>query len=101
MTTLQNLDLRPEVLAGIAWLDENGPEDWIDKVNLLDLNMYRFDYCLLAQLSNGGQWQDGLDEFGLSHGTAYRLGFNDDRIISPKNLTDEWKRAIKHLRGEE
>jgi hypothetical protein len=39
-----------QIERGIAVLDQHGPKDWRDRINVDKLNMLNGDYCVLGQL---------------------------------------------------
>lgn len=78
------------VNAGIKLLDESGPSNWRDLVDLNTLRLEACDVCVLGQVF--GSFDDGLDNLDLTHSTSKRYGFNTD--YSMLELTKAWKDAL-------
>lgn len=100
--------LETRVMAGVAWLDENGPAEWWDRVDLFTLNIDSPFDCVLGQV-----FAADADTVGYSTGYIYavrtfpemldagpRFGFIGLSHIADEELTKVWLRVI-HARREE
>jgi hypothetical protein len=82
------------VAAGAALLDERGPDDWRDKIDLDTLDVFSFTDCVLGQLY--GRYNSGKDALDIWEGMSY--GFDDSKGHHVK-LTAAWKRYLtRHAR---
>lgn len=81
--------LQERVQAGIAVLDELGPENWRELVDLNTLDMTSESMCILGQLY--GEYTEGKYALSILAGSDY--GF-DDRELGYPELVAEWKRVL-------
>lgn len=56
------------VTAGAEWLNENGPAEWWDRVNIKTLRTEDAEICVLGQV-----FQAAADECGVANGYSYAL----------------------------
>lgn len=83
-------DYTTVVTKGLDVLDAHfGGRSWTKKIDLDDLDLGSCGVCVLGQLF--GDYQDGLNELGLSGGYSY--GF-DTSSGSFRELTAAWKEAL-------
>jgi hypothetical protein len=64
-------EIKCYVDAGIALLDEKGPKDWRDKLDLSTLDVVDPQKCILKQIY--GRYGIGCDVLGILH--SYQYGF--------------------------
>lgn len=94
------------VLNGIDWLNDNGPAEWWDLVDLFQLNLDDGWDCVLGQV-----FAAKADETGIICGYNYvlwtfpevandpiRKGFCP--VDDPRPLENEWRAAIEKIRTE-
>lgn len=87
--------VRPEVVAGIELLDEMGPADWRDTIDVKRLNIELADRCVLGQLYGsylGGLRALGFCGLGTMNSSAY--GFSTNISADYPRLNREWKLAL-------
>lgn len=90
------MNLKVVVRQGIKLLDECGPADWRDRIDLGKLDMRRPSSCILGQLYD--DFYEGLDQLNIRI-EADSHGFNaswSEEWYGPvmAQLTEEWKRQI-------
>lgn len=74
--------------AGIALLDERGPEGWDDKINLATLNIANARDCVLGQVY--GRYGAGCNALDIGLGLEY--GFWS--FLGMTSLTEVWREKI-------
>lgn len=86
-------DPAERVALGIEFLDREGPDGWINKLDLDRLDVASVDDCPLGQLY--GSYYRGVDElFGPGqYDSASPYGFNMSEMPAPE-ITAEWLRQI-------
>lgn len=97
------------VAAGAEWLNENGPAEWWDRVNLKRLSVEDPITCVLGQV-----FQANADEVCLNNGYIYALdeffdwetysdvhdmGFSCVELWDYAELDREWRAVIKDIRN--
>ena len=89
------------VAAGIAWMDDNAPEDWRSRIDLDRLDINDFYTCVLGQVfDNFDDRMSGYDyavytRMNGSHEKAKNLGFSPEiGGLTTRTLTTAWKRAL-------
>src|SRR6478735_12553958 len=78
------------VNAGIKLLDESGPSNWRDLVDVNTLRLESCEVCVLGQVF--GSFEDGLNNLDLTQSTSKDYGFNTN--YSMQELTKAWKDAL-------
>lgn len=118
-------DMRARVRVGIELLDDRGPKDWRDRIDLSILDLLHYTTCILGQvyaadaqrlnsiprandpvspyLATG--YDVGIDQLGLSRHDTYLCGFtnddpdNDDVSLNEaegyRDLTEAWREALR------
>lgn len=81
-----------QVKAGIALLDEHGPEDWRERVNLETLSFPSLRLCPLGQVYR--DFTLGVAALKLDKDAQWASGFVARNDKYPY-LTREWKRQLK------
>jgi hypothetical protein len=96
------MSYRDQIAEGMRLLDENGPENWREKVNIEKLDMGEPELqggcgCILAQLY--GDYVTGRQALGIRRGGGTPYGFDcsydDEKGLVYGPLTEEWKEALK------
>lgn len=103
-------DFEIRVNAGIEWLNEHGPTEWWDLIDLTTLDLNSPARCVLGQV-----FAADCDTYGYNNGYEYifnkyvnddgdlrmvdfwHLGFSD---VTPRDyelLTEQWARDIESL----
>ena len=92
-TTAQN---EARVKRGMEWLDKKrGEKDWACGIDLEDLQISSYSYCILGQLYDG--FGDGCEKLKIQDFGSFTvsLGFmigEEDYNWNP--LNDEWKKQL-------
>ena len=93
------------VKRGADLLDEQLP-DWYKRIDTAELQMERYDRCILGQTfkdwlspEGGGSYLRGLRALGIQEGSGHRYGFDldhahDEDDSSYGTLARYWSRAI-------
>lgn len=86
------IDYAATAAAGAAFLDENGPADWRDRVDPLTLNLESSNECVLGQVysvfGGGGFWH-ARNKFSWNDHDTVALGFD----VSSADL-NEFHRSV-------
>lgn len=97
-------DVATRVAKGVALLDEQAP-GWLERINLLSLEISSSDLCVLGQVY--GNFHDGCDALGLcaEFDADAVYGFNcsadaetDDQLEDFRILNKEWRRVLTVLK---
>lgn len=94
---------------GVEWLNENGPSEWWDRIDLDNFSILDGQVCVLGQV-----FRAKADETGYIDGYMYVLrtydeiannpahfGFCDNGTLEdPWRLELAWKNAIEKIRTE-
>ena len=94
----------PEVMAGIAWLDQRYP-DWAKNIKLKTLDLFSPEDCIICQVATVRNYYIACKDLGVemspdSEGVQedVSLGFNcllaDEWAGWFKNAEAQWRRAI-------
>lgn len=97
------------VAAGVAWLDANAP-DWLDRIDLDELQMDDCCRCMLGQVFDD-YWKSPLLAGDIAKGSsdlpsAVPLGFQSQHVdlnseaadAEYESLAAEWRRVIAERR---
>ena len=78
---------------GIELLDEKGPENWRDMIDLDTLDIQMTNRCIIGQLYKNSyfSYSSMLRDIG-AFGNPQRYGF--DAHLDYEELTKEWKLAL-------
>jgi hypothetical protein len=102
MTDYSHLSISEKVGNGVRILNQSGPAEWWDAIDLGKLDISSFDVCVLGQLYGNfaagcmrifGSFDDAATD------KAARCGFNFP-LTDPVALTNEWKRVIRTVRAD-
>jgi hypothetical protein len=102
MNNYSHLSISEKVANGVRILNQSGPAEWWDDIDLDNFSIASFERCVLGQLYGDfekgckaifGEW----DDEATSH--AARCGFNYPETDS-RALTEEWVRVIRMIRSD-
>jgi hypothetical protein len=97
------------VAAGVEFLNDNGPAEWWDRVDVFTLDVEKGDHCVLGQV-----FAAHADETGSPDGYMYalhefwfweqyesvpKLGFSCAEYGEYPALTQAWRAAILDIRA--
>lgn len=68
------MDNHERVANGVAWLDENGPDDWRNLIDLTTLDISDSGFCVLGQV-----YAPEADKAGVRDGYLYSQTFFKER----------------------
>ena len=103
------LTIEQRVQNGIYWLDTIGPKDWVDKIELLELEMGSTCNCVVGQVFNGisrfsheDTYAAALRATGLTYLSGVECGFDvisgNDTESEYSQLHAEWTKRIGELK---
>jgi len=100
-------EIEGRVKEGVRRLDERGPSDWFELVELDDFVFHVCSKCVLGWVYQGadpqhtGFWH-GVRALGIEPHESWRFGFDtgpDDPWTHENLLAAAWRRTINHRRG--
>lgn len=90
---MDRVEIEQAVDAGIKLLDEKGPSDWRQRIDIRILDIDDDELCVLAQVFGSFMYTENLNRLGLENdGRPY--GFCAYRMDEWEPLTNEWKRRL-------
>lgn len=97
-------ELSERVDKGVAYLDARHP-NWLDRIDTTKLDIWSEKHCVLAQLSEVGEYTTYLDEHWMTSEESIEMGFEAfageffDYRDTCESLTEIWRNKIEALRS--
>lgn len=103
-----SLTIAERVAKGVQYMDEYGPENWLDLIDLEALDIANTHYCIFGQVFAGTDpegysssgWYNHIGEFEENTNEADTRDYGlDGPYDETEALTDEWERVIMDRRA--
>lgn len=96
-------ELEASVLKGIEYMNEFGPEGWLDRIDVDCLDISDPEMCIFGQVygTSGyfSGWGEGADVFYQNtDGIVRDYGFDHD-VVNVHRLTPIWVRALTNIKN--